>query len=83
MCVCVCVCVCVCICVCMWMYKMVVEITKETWGKCGIKSLIYHNKEENINELWIKMSDIEIQLGRSNTADVALKRNQLNQKIQR
>ena len=65
------------------MYKMVVEITKETREKCGTKSLIYHNKEENINELWIKMSYIEIQLGRSNTADVALKRNQLNQKIQR
>ena len=70
-------------CVCNCIYKMVVEITKETRGKCGTKSLIYHNKEENINELWIKMSDIEIQLGRSNTADVALKRNQLNQKIQR
>ena len=56
------------------MYKMVVEITKETRGKCGTKSLIYHNKEENINELWIKMSYIEIQLGHSNIADVELKR---------
>ena len=38
---------------------MVVEITKETWGKCGIKTLIYHNEEEKINELWHKMSNIE------------------------
>ena len=53
---------------------MVVEITKETWGECGIKTLIYHNKEEEINELWQKMSDIEKQLGHSNIADVLLKR---------
>ena len=51
---------------------MVVEITKETWRKCGIKTLIYHNKEEKLNELWQKMSDIEIQLEHSNIADVAL-----------
>ena len=38
--------ICVCVCVCVCMYKMVVEITKETWEKCGIKTLIYHNKEE-------------------------------------
>ena len=24
---------------CVCMYKMVVEITKETWGKCGIKTV--------------------------------------------
>ena len=53
---------------------MVVEITKETWRKCGIKTLIYHNKEEKLNDLWQTMSDIEIQLGHSNIADVALKR---------
>ena len=53
---------------------MVVEITKETWGKCGIKTLIYGNKEEKITELWHKMSDIEIQLGHSNIADPVLKR---------
>ena len=53
---------------------MVVEITKETWRKCDIKTLIYHNKEEKLNELWETMSDIEIQLGHSNIADVALKR---------
>ena len=53
---------------------MVVEITKETWRKCGIKTLIYHNKEEKLNELWQTMSDIEIQFGHSNIADVALKR---------
>ena len=40
------------------MYKMVVEITKETLQKCGIKTLIYCNKEEKINELRLKMSHI-------------------------
>ena len=29
-----------------YMYKTVVEFTKETWRKCGIKTLIYHNKEK-------------------------------------
>ena len=56
------------------MYKMVVEITKETWGKFDIKALIFHNEEEKINELWHKMSDIETQLGHSNIVDVALKK---------
>ena len=56
------------------MYKMVVEITKETWKKCGIKTLIYHNKEEKINESWQKMSNVEIQFGHSNIGDVVLKR---------
>ena len=59
---------------CMCMYKMVVKITKETHGKCGIKTLIYRNKEKKVNELWHKMSDIEIQLGHSNIADPVLKR---------
>ena len=59
---------------CVCMYKMVVEITKEIWEKCGIKIFIYHNEEERINELWHKMSDIEIQLGHSNIAYVVLKR---------
>ena len=59
---------------CVCMYKMVVEITKETWEKCGIKTLIYHNKEEKINELWHKIGHIEIQLEHSNIADVVLKR---------
>ena len=59
---------------CMCMYKMVVKITKETQGKCGIKTLIYCNKEKKVNELWHKMSDIEIQLGHSNIADPVLKR---------
>ena len=27
------------------MYKTVVEITKETWGKCGIKTVKHYNKK--------------------------------------
>ena len=53
---------------------MVVEITKETWEKCGIKTVKYHNEEKNVIELWHKMSHIETKLGHSNIDDVALKR---------
>ena len=34
------------------MFKMVVEITKETQEKCGIKTVKYYNEKENIIELW-------------------------------
>ena len=56
------------------MYKMVVEITKETWGKCGINTIKHCNEKDNIMELCQKMSNTEIQLGYSNIADVVLKR---------
>ena len=55
-------------------YKMVVEITKETWGKCGIKTVKHYNVKDNIIELWQKVSDIETQIKHSNICDVALKR---------
>ena len=41
------------------MYKMVVEITKETWKKCGIKTVNNYNEKEDIIELWQKMSDVK------------------------
>ena len=53
---------------------MVLKITKETWGKCGIKTIKHYNEKEDIIELWNKMSDIEIQLRHSNIYDIALKR---------
>ena len=56
------------------MYKMVVKLTKETWEKCGIKTVKHYNKKEDIIDLWNKMSDIEMQLGHSNIYDIALKR---------
>ena len=56
------------------MYEMVVEVTKETWKKCGIKTVKHYNKKEDIIELWNKKSDIEIQLGNLNICDIALKR---------
>ena len=40
-------------------YKVVVKITKETWGKCGIKTVNHYNEKENIIELWQKVSDVE------------------------
>ena len=41
---------------------MVLKITKETWEKCGIKTIKHYNEKEDIIELWLKMSNIEIQL---------------------
>ena len=55
------------------MYKMVVKITKETWGKCGIKTVKHYNKKEDIIELWQKVSDLETQIKHSNICDIALK----------
>ena len=50
------------------------EITNERWQKCGIKTIEYCNKKEDIIELWQKMSDVEGQINHSNIADAALKR---------
>lgn len=52
---------------------MVLKITKETWKKCGIKALYYYIKKKRTLELWLKMGDIEIELGHQNIA-VVLKR---------
>ena len=56
------------------MYKMVAEITKETWGKCGITTVKHYNEKGNIIELWHKMSDVERQIAHLNITDLALKR---------
>ena len=56
------------------MYKMVVEITKETWGKCGIKTVKHYNEKEDIIKLWQKMSDLKTQTKHSNIAEVVLGR---------
>ena len=53
---------------------MVLKITKETWEKCGIKTIEHYNEKEDIIELWQKMSDIEIQLKHSNISHIALER---------
>ena len=50
------------------------NITKETWGKCGIKTIEHYNEKEDVIELWQKMSDIEIQLRHSNIYYTALER---------
>ena len=56
------------------MWKMLLNIIKETWGKCGIKTVKYYNKKDDIIELWQKMSDVETQIKHSNIADAVLKR---------
>ena len=53
---------------------MVVEIKKETWEKCDIKTVKHYNKKEDIVELWQKVSDLETQIMHSNIFDIALKR---------
>ena len=53
---------------------MNLKITKETWEKCGIKTIGYYNKKEDILELWQKMRDVKIQTNHTNIDDVALKR---------
>ena len=50
---------------------MVLRITKETWGKCGIKTIKHYNEKEDTIELWNKMSNIEIQLRHSNICHTA------------
>ena len=55
------------------MYK-IFNIDKETYKSNDIRTIYYYNKEKNKLELWLKMSDIEMQLGHSNIADVVLKR---------
>ena len=30
-------------------YRVVVEITKETWGKCGIKTVKHYNEKKELN----------------------------------
>ena len=56
------------------MYKMVLKITKETWEKCGITTVKYYNKKEDIIELWQKMNDVKKETGHLNIADAALRR---------
>ena len=55
------------------MYKIVVGITKETWGKCGIKTVNHYNEKEDIIELWQKVSNVKTQIKHSNICDIALK----------
>ena len=43
------------------MCKTVLEITKVTWEKCGIKTVKHYNEKKNIIKLWQKMSDVEEQ----------------------
>ena len=35
-------------------YKMALKITKETWGKCGFKTIKYYNEKEDTIECGIK-----------------------------
>ena len=58
------------------MNKMVVEISKETWGKCGITTVKHYNEKKDIIKLWQEMSDVERQIGHSNIARYCVKENQ-------
>ena len=51
---------------------MVLKITKEAWGKCGITTLKHYNEKENIIELWQKMNDVKRKTGHLNIADIGI-----------
>ena len=53
---------------------MVLKTTKDTWGKCGITTVKYQNKKEDIIELWQKMNVVKKETGHLNIADAALRR---------
>ena len=42
-------------------------------GKCGITTVKYYNKNEDISELSQKLSDVKRQTGHLNIADAALR----------
>ena len=48
------------------MYKMVVEITKKTLEKCGIKTVKHYNEKKNVIELQQKVSNVGTQIKHSN-----------------
>ena len=50
------------------------NITKETWGKCGITTVKYYNKKIHIIELWYKMNDVKRETGHLSISDTALRR---------
>ena len=52
---------------------MVLKITKETWEKCGITTVKYYYKKEDIIELWQKMNDVKKKTGHLNISDTALR----------
>ena len=39
---------------------MVLKITKETWEKCGIKTIKHYNERDDMTELWQTMRDFKI-----------------------
>ena len=41
---------------------MILEITIETWKKCGVKTVKHYNEKEDIIGLWQKMSEILLML---------------------
>ena len=53
---------------------MVLKITKETWEKCGIKTIKHYNEREDMTELWQTMRDFKIQTNHTNIYDLSLKR---------
>ena len=53
---------------------MVLKITKETWGKCGIKTIKHYTKKEDMIELWQKMRGVELLTNHTNIYDLASKR---------
>ena len=49
-----------------------VEVSAKTWDKNGIHMKIIKN-EENKLEIWLRMQDIQINLGVKNMSDLTIK----------
>ena len=49
------------------------NISAETWKKCGIKTAILNNRTKNKKELWLKMRDVQDELGVKNMSDLVRK----------
>ena len=54
---------------------MILNLTKETWGKCGMTTLKHYNRKYiYIIELWQKMNDVKRETGHLNISDTVLRR---------
>ena len=60
--------------VCVYTYKMVLKLTKETWGKWGMTTLKHYNRKIYKIELWQKMNDVKREAGHLNISNTVLRR---------
>ena len=49
------------------------KISAETWKRCGIETAIFNSCTKNKKELWLKMHDVQVELGVKNMSDLVRK----------